>query len=205
MSELNVFQKLNDARVQFHRLQLKKTGLNKFAGYQYFELGDFLIPALDVFHDNGLCAFISFGKDIATMTIVSVADGSKIELTSPMAEAQLKGCHPIQNLGAVETYTRRYLWVTALEIVEHDALDSSKPLTAAPVIPSRPMTEDLGLTDEVLQYINELSQEVTELAKTDGKAALNLVKAAGLDSDQKIALYNVLDSKTRSALTKAKE
>jgi hypothetical protein len=45
-----------------------------------------------------------------------------------MADAQLKGCHPIQNLGAVETYTRRYLWVTAMEIVEHDALDSSQPV-----------------------------------------------------------------------------
>lgn len=125
---MNVYQKLNDARVQFHKLQLKKTGLNKFAGYSYFELGDFLIPALEVLHDNGLCAFISFGKELATMTIVDVADGTSILLTSPMAEAQLKGCHPIQNLGAVETYTRRYLWVVALEIVEHDALDSARPL-----------------------------------------------------------------------------
>ena len=125
---MNVYQKLNDARIQFHKLELKKTGLNKFAGYSYFELGDFLIPALSVFHDNGLCAFISFGKDVATMTIASVSDGGSIVLTSPMAEANLKGCHPIQNLGAVETYTRRYLWVAALEIVEHDALDSSAPI-----------------------------------------------------------------------------
>jgi hypothetical protein len=45
-----------------------------------------------------------------------------------MSEASLKGCHPVQNLGAVETYVRRYLWVTALEIVEHDGLDSSAPI-----------------------------------------------------------------------------
>ena len=31
----------------------------------------------------------------------------------------------MQNIGAVETYQRRYLWVTAMEIVEHDALDST--------------------------------------------------------------------------------
>jgi hypothetical protein len=42
-----------------------------------------------------------------------------------MSEAALKGCHPVQNLGAVQTYIRRYLWVAALEIVEHDAVDSS--------------------------------------------------------------------------------
>jgi hypothetical protein len=43
-----------------------------------------------------------------------------------MGSAALKGCHEVQNIGAVETYQRRYLWVTALEIVEHDALDSSE-------------------------------------------------------------------------------
>ena len=42
-----------------------------------------------------------------------------------MSSAALKGCHEVQNLGAVQTYIRRYLWVTALEIVEHDAIDSS--------------------------------------------------------------------------------
>jgi hypothetical protein len=43
-----------------------------------------------------------------------------------MGSAALKGCHEVQNIGAVETYQRRYLWVTAMEIVEHDALDSSE-------------------------------------------------------------------------------
>ena len=41
-----------------------------------------------------------------------------------MSTAELKGCHAIQNLGAVQTYLRRYLWVTAMEIVENDALDA---------------------------------------------------------------------------------
>lgn len=128
---MKVYQQLNAARQEFHTLKLQKTGENKFAKYKYFELGDFLIPALNVLQKHGLCAFISFGEALATMRIVAVEDGSSIELTSPMAPAELKGCHPIQNLGAVETYTRRYLWVSALEIVEHDAIDSSKPLDEA--------------------------------------------------------------------------
>jgi hypothetical protein len=43
-----------------------------------------------------------------------------------MSSAALKGCHEVQNLGAVQTYLRRYLWVAALEIVEHDAIDASE-------------------------------------------------------------------------------
>jgi hypothetical protein len=42
-----------------------------------------------------------------------------------MGSANLKGCHEIQNIGACETYSTRYLWTAALCIVEHDALDST--------------------------------------------------------------------------------
>ena len=42
-----------------------------------------------------------------------------------MSEANLKGCHAIQNVGAVQSYQRRYLYMTALEIVEQDALDKT--------------------------------------------------------------------------------
>ena len=125
---MNVYSKLNVARIKLQNTELTKSGHNKFAGYKYFELGDFLPAINEIFNEVGLCGFISFGSDLATLTIASVDDGSSIVITSPMAEAQLKGCHPIQNLGAVETYTRRYLWVTAMEIVEHDALDASEPV-----------------------------------------------------------------------------
>jgi hypothetical protein len=55
---VSVYTKLNDAREKFHALKLEKTGHNKFAGYKYFELGDFLIPALKVFKEVGLCAIV---------------------------------------------------------------------------------------------------------------------------------------------------
>jgi len=204
---MTIYQKLNAARKKFHTLELKKTGINKFAGYSYFELGDFLIPALQTFDEIGLCAFISFGKDVATMKIVDATDGSFLELTSPMEKAELKGCHPIQNLGAVETYTRRYLWVAALEIVEHDALDSSPPIGKKDVsIPSRPTTESLNLEPEIVQFLNEFAVEITDIVKAEGgEAGSQAIHAAGLDNDQRIALWNMLDSKTRSALKKAKE
>jgi hypothetical protein len=42
-----------------------------------------------------------------------------------MSTASLKGCHEVQNLGAVETYIRRYLYQTAFEIVEADELNKN--------------------------------------------------------------------------------
>lgn len=123
---MNVYQKLNLAREKFHQSEIKKSGHNKFAGYNYFELGDFVIPALKIFKEVGLTSVISFKQDDASMSIINCDKPEEvIVINSPMSEAQLKGCHPVQNLGAVETYIRRYLWVTALEIVEHDALDAT--------------------------------------------------------------------------------
>ena len=122
----NVYQRLNAARAAFHATKLKKTGKNTFAGYQYFELGDFLVPALKIFAEHGLCATISFSPDLASMRIVNADNPEDWTcITSPMGSAALKGCHEVQNIGAVETYQRRYLWVAALEIVEHDALDAT--------------------------------------------------------------------------------
>jgi hypothetical protein len=125
-----VYAKLNEARISLQNTELTKSGHNKFAGYRYFELGDFLPAVQDIFRNLNLCGVVSYTAEYATLTIVDIDDNSQIVITSPMGSAALKGCHEVQNIGAVETYQRRYLWVTAMEIVEHDALDASEPLKA---------------------------------------------------------------------------
>lgn len=121
---MTVYAKLNKARVMFHALPLKKSGHNKYAGYRYFELGDFLVPALQICEEVGISCTITFASDNATMRIVDIEDGSAILLNTPMADASTKGQLPIQSLGSQHTYLRRYLWMLALEIVEHDAVDA---------------------------------------------------------------------------------
>ena len=122
---MSVHKKLMEARFKLLSTEMKKSGLNKFAGYSYFELGDFIPHIQQIFYEIGLCGVVSFNAEYATLCITDVDDGTVIVITSPMAEANLKGAHPIQNLGAVESYQRRYLWMTALEIVEHDIIDSA--------------------------------------------------------------------------------
>ena len=122
---MTVHRKLMEARIRLQSTELKKSGVNKFAGYSYFELGDFIPAIQQIFYDVGLCGIVSFRSDYAELMICDTDDGTMITITSPMAEANLKGAHPIQNLGAMESYQRRYLWMTALELVEHDAIDST--------------------------------------------------------------------------------
>lgn len=132
----NVFAKLQEARIKLQATKLSKSGKNKFAGYEYFELGDFLPAIQSICHEVGLCGVVSFSDNDASLTIHDTESDGVVVFTSPMSTAQLKGCHEVQNLGAVQTYLRRYLWTTAFEIVEHDALDATmdgKPVEKKPV------------------------------------------------------------------------
>jgi hypothetical protein len=202
----SVHKKLMAARISLQEAPLKKSGHNKFAGYSYFELGDFIPTITEIFYNIGLCGVVSFGKELASLTITDIEDGSEIVLTSPMAEANLKGCHPIQNLGAVETYTRRYLWVSAMEIVEHDALDSSAPLKEDKVIISPTQGAQQDIPIEELRYLEEVAIELIAMCEQgDPRAALGRLDEENLDNEQKIALWTLLPSKVRSALKKAKE
>jgi hypothetical protein len=203
---MGVHKKLMEARILLQQAPLKKSGHNKFAGYSYFELGDFLPTINQIFSRVGLCGVVSFDKELATLTITDTEDNSEIKLTSPMADANLKGCHPIQNLGAVETYTRRYLWVSAMEIVEHDALDSSAPLKEDKVIISPTQGAMDNIPPDEVQYLQEMAVElIATCEQGDPKAAWDKLEGENLDSEQKVALWTLLPSKVRSALKKAKE
>ena len=199
----SVHKKLMQARIQLQATPLKKSGLNKFAGFQYFELGDFLPQIQQIFSQIGLCGVVSFDTQLATLTITDTEDGSNIVLTSPMAEANLKGVHPIQNMGAVETYSRRYLWVTALEIVEHDALDATTGKKGdGPVItPKGEIGNDLP--EEEKEFLTEMAASCEELV-SQGKAkeAKLMVDEAQLEADQKVWLWGQLTASTRSAIKK---
>ena len=201
-----VHKKLMTARMLLQEISLKKSGHNKFAGYQYFELGDFLPHINSIFYGQGLCGVISYDSEYASLTITDVDDGTNIVITSPMVEANLKGAHAIQNLGAVETYQRRYLWMTAMEIVEHDALDSSAPLKeekkALVIAPAQGIRDELPI--EELKYLDELAVELIAICEKDAKAAWHRLEQENLEADQKVALWTLMPSNVRAAIKKAK-
>ena len=120
-----VYEKLTQARVKLQSMPLKKSGENKFAGFKYFELGDFIPQIQTIFAELKLCGVISFKETEACLNIIDTEDSSGVTIWSPVAKANLKGAHDIQNLGATQTYLRRYLWMTAMELTESDWVDAS--------------------------------------------------------------------------------
>ena len=184
MPEMNVYARLAAAREEFHALALKKSGYNKFAGYRYFELGDFVVSATALFRKHGLCAVVSFAPDVAMMDIINiVVPEDRIRITSPFGSAELKGCHSVQNIGAVETYQRRYLWAAAIELVEHDAIEESATPEKKKRLPK--------LTDEEAAYERQKWIEIKSLCVDD---------KGNLDHEMVVNEWGKLPANIRSAI-----
>lgn len=118
---MNIYQKLATARVKLQERGLQKTGKNQ--RFNYFELKDFLPAVNEIFNELKLCSVVSYDNEFATLTIFDGEKEDKIVFTSPMVQRALPSGTDIQNLGAIQTYQRRYLYLTALEIAENDLVD----------------------------------------------------------------------------------
>ena len=156
---------------------------------------------------------ISFGTDLATMEIVDIETGTHLPITSPMSTAALKGCHEVQNLGAVQTYLRRYLWVAALEIVEHDAIDSSPKLAEKGDIkgtgPKQAALQGIGdhLSADWKSYLTDTAKLCDKLVAEGKIDEANFEKFREPMEDESMILYmeSKMDSKTKSAMRKFNE
>ncbi|MBV7502061.1 ERF family protein [Achromobacter sp. ACM05] len=205
---MSVHKKLMQARLRLQQAELKKSGHNKFAGYFYFELGDFLPTTQEIFHELGLCGVVSFTADVASLTVVDTDGGGQIVFTSPMGSANLKGCHEVQNIGAVETYQRRYLWGTAMEIVEHDALDSSEPVKEAKATNKAKPTDGAmaSLSNQERQTARKIADAIQQAyVADDGWKAYEEWDTTEGSVEFKTAIWSLLDSKCRAAIKQMKE
>ena len=121
---MNIYEKTQKMRCELQDKNLKKSGKNPFAKYEYFELQD-IIPTINkLMEKHKTTSVMSYDKEMAILKIINSEKPDEVmTFTCPVEMAILKGCHNTQNLGATITYIRRYLYINAFEIVEHDVLD----------------------------------------------------------------------------------
>lgn len=153
------------------RRPLKKSGKNKFAGYEYFELQDILPTAHDVFNKVGLCGVFSIFDNVASLQVYETDTGASISFQSPLVMAENAKGQAIQSMGSTHTYFRRYLWLMVLELTEHDAVDSSDPGDKKP----EPKPE---LKKEV---IDQKTGEIKPPVKIEGKGGEWNIKITAKD------------------------
>lgn len=159
--EDTVYTKLAKARKAFKNSNVKKSGENKFQGYKYFELSDILNAVTDINDSIGLATVETVTADKATLTVVNATKPEEtIVFEVPMSTAELKGCHPVQQLGAAITYIRRYLYQNAYSVSEPDQLDSGKQemreRNPAPQKVAQPKKKPVDKYTEFVRWVEQL-------------------------------------------------
>lgn len=129
---MNIYQKLIAARKRFQEMDVKKSGVNKFAEFKYFELADIVPAKTHIFAELGLVDCVTFTPEEATLCLFNADKPDEmIPFMSPMRPLSVVSqngknkMNELQGLGAEETYQRRYLYMMALDIVEADSFDAT--------------------------------------------------------------------------------
>lgn len=163
MENKNLNESIISIRVKLQNAKLKKSGKNKFAGFDYFELADFL-PKLnelmleervnDRFYikDDYATLELQKGEEINTYTMPFVL------FNTPLNKNGQLSMQDIQYLGALNTYYKRYLYLNAFGITDGEVIDSMN-------------NNDLGKKDttdyrqQLINYCNENGLDMNEIAK----------------------------------------
>jgi hypothetical protein len=184
METKNIYSKLQTVRCELQKLNLKKTGLNKFAGFHYYQLED-ILPSI-----NELCLkyglFTQFTTTIgvekqAILTVSSSDEG--VSFSIPFCQPEIKGANAVQQLGGAITYLRRYLFIAAFEITESDTFDA---VIGKEPAPSPKTTLLKGNLTEALARINKANPaQLTTI--------IEMIKCRTWTEDEKCTLNDAID------------
>jgi hypothetical protein len=136
--KLTVHGRMVKIKRELSTMKIPKSGHNKFAGFKYHELSDFLNEINLLNEKYGVNDFVEIceNENECRITLVSTDDSSDFfTIRTPYKNAQMlgKGGAPsnvdeIQRAGATITYNRRYLYVTAYGINENCSVDAKEPV-----------------------------------------------------------------------------
>lgn len=162
MDATTLNESIINIRVKLQNAKLKKSGKNKYAGFDYFELADFL-PKLnelmlaekvnDRFYINNDLATLELqkGGEINTYTMPFVL------FSTPLNKSGQPSMQDIQYLGALNTYYKRYLYLNAFGITDGEVIDSMDNSTLN--------ANTTNYRDLLVAYCKELGLDMNSIAK----------------------------------------
>ena len=196
MENKDIYQELQTVRSELSNAGLNKSGKNKFAGFDYFELADFLPKATELFLSHGLTPifrmeFDEVGIEYAYLTIIK--GNEQVTFKTPTANPRPdKTPNPIQELGSKITYMRRYLYLIALDIVESDSVDATIGAEKAvqQEFPTPGMIADIVankdlLKDELKKRKIKDSTALKQISKTEAEELIKIINDKKANTNEK--------------------
>lgn len=204
MNNKSLNESIISIRVELQNAKLKKSGKNKYAGFDYFELADFL-PKLnelmlkekvnDRFYIKDDYATLELQKgaeiNVYTMPFVLFETPVNLKQNPNTGEVrEVKSMQDIQYLGALNTYYKRYLYLNAFGITDSDVINGmdNDDLESAPE-QEKKTVQVTNITPNQLELIKRLpvEQQVKILTKynVDTLDKLTMIQASELIANMK--------------------
>ena len=201
---------LNDSiisiRVKLQNAKLKKTGNNSFAGFDYFELSDFLPKLNELMLEEGVNDLFTIETDlnetmVAKLTLIKGDETQDYRMPFKIFDTpltfkkdkkgeymkdregnyiQVPSMQDIQYLGALNTYYKRYLYLNAFGITDGDVIDA---MDNTNIENRRKSKSDLKISEkqfEILSkvYTGENLKKLLESNKLDKLEDMPMEKAS---------------------------
>lgn len=211
-TELNLNESIIKVRVELQKTKLKKSGKNKFAGFDYYELSDFLPKLNELMSQYNINdkftieTDTSIGTDYAILTLIKGEEKQDYKIPFKIFETpintkvndktgevkQVKSMQDIQYLGALNTYYKRYLYLNAFGITDGEVIDAMPNDEETPN-PSEPKKVSTATPKQI--------ELLTKYYKDENLA--KLLQANGISKLEELSVQKA--SQLISAITKKKE
>ena len=184
----NVFERLQDVRVDLQKMNIKKDAENNFTKFNYYTLNAILPPINELCQKHRITYTTKFTKEEVTLTLYNQDDlNDTVVFGMPFVMSELKSAPRIQCLGASVSYITRYLMISVFGIAESDFYDSLPEDKLQEVKPVNEAEENKK--DELIKFIikNKENENLKEALKEVLKQEkVKSIKDLSLDSLQTV-------------------
>lgn len=162
MENKSLNESIINIRVELQNIDLKKSGKNKFAGFDYFELSDFLPTLNKLMLEEGVNDNFQIDNDIAKLVLIKGEEKQEYTIpfvlfATPLNKQGQPSMQDIQYLGALNTYYKRYLYLNAFGITDGDVIDA---------------LDNSNMTKQELLITKEQIERIKELVEPDNREAM---------------------------------
>lgn len=119
-----LLQKTQTAKECFLSSGIKPTGYNSYQKYHYFSLDDIVPVVVKICCELGLATQFKFTRECGKLIVIDLETGCKQVFTTPLpAPTNNKATEQCKEIQAIQTYSRRALYLQWLEIVEVNSIE----------------------------------------------------------------------------------
>lgn len=201
--ELNLNESIIKIRVKLQNSKIKKSGKNKFAGFEYYELGDFLPKLNELMLEENINDLFTIENDEVKLVLMKGEEKQEYKMPFRIFETplvlkkdkngnflknsnneyiEIPSMQDIQYLGALNTYYKRYLYLNAFGITDGEVIDSMNSEEIKK--PIKQETKEIAITEKQIELIKQLDQErvkkALEYYEKENIEDLTLVQASQL-------------------------